>query len=133
MELEGVKVDAAALAEFAAQLAKEMDVNRKKPSTGWREQRSTWNSPKQSRADPLRHFEDRRRAGRKPRPARHSTDEQTLAVLANDHEIVRCLMEFRVATKLKSTYADALPTTIWPATARVHTTYNQVMTTTGRL
>jgi DNA polymerase I len=42
-------------------------------------------------------------------------------------------LEHRAATKLKSTYADALPTAIWPRTGRVHTTYNQVMTTTGRL
>src|SRR5262249_34678206 len=37
------------------------------------------------------------------------------------------------ASKLKSTYADALPTAIWPKTGRVHTTFNQVMTATGRL
>jgi DNA polymerase-1 len=53
--------------------------------------------------------------------------------LAADHEIVRRLLEHRAATKLKSTYADALPAAIWPRTGRVHTTYNQVMTSTGRL
>src|SRR5438477_27061 len=53
--------------------------------------------------------------------------------LATDHEIVRRLLEYRTATKIKSTYADALPAAIWPKTGRVHTTFNQVMTTTGRL
>ena len=53
--------------------------------------------------------------------------------LAPDHEIVQRLLDYRAATKLKSTYADALPTAIWPRTGRVHTTYNQVMTSTGRL
>src|SRR5207253_5745443 len=53
--------------------------------------------------------------------------------LAPDHEIVQRLLEHRVASKLKSTYADALPAAIWPKTGRVHTTYNQVATTTGRL
>jgi len=43
------------------------------------------------------------------------------------------LLEYRAASKLKSTYADALPAAIWPATNRVHTTFNQVVTTTGRL
>ena len=42
-------------------------------------------------------------------------------------------MEYRAASKLKSTYADALPTAIRPETGRVHTTYNQVATATGRL
>src|SRR5205814_10121470 len=56
-----------------------------------------------------------------------------LTALAADHEIVRRLLEYRTASKIKSTYADALPTAIWPKTGRVHTTYNQMMTTTGRL
>src|SRR5712672_4317871 len=61
------------------------------------------------------------------------TDEQTLATLAPDNEIVQRLLEHRTATKLKSTYTDALPATISPKTGRVHTTYNQVITATGRL
>ncbi len=52
---------------------------------------------------------------------------------AGEHEIVQRLMEYRSLTKLKSTYADTLPEAIWPATGRIHTTYNQVMTSTGRL
>jgi DNA polymerase-1 len=70
---------------------------------------------------------------KKTRTGQYATDEQTLAVLAPDHEIVQRLLEYRAATKLKSTYADALPAAIWPKTGRVHTTYNQVMTATGRL
>jgi DNA polymerase-1 len=46
---------------------------------------------------------------------------------------VRRLLEYRAATKLKSTYADALPLAVLPRTGRVHTTYNQVATATGRL
>src|SRR4029077_11806185 len=63
----------------------------------------------------------------------YATDEQTLMSLAPDHEIVQRLLEHRTATKLKSTYADTLPAAIWPKTRRVHTTYNQVATATGRL
>ena len=46
---------------------------------------------------------------------------------------MRRLLDFRGATKLKSTYADTLPGAIWGRTGRVHTTYNQVVTATGRL
>jgi len=72
-------------------------------------------------------------APKKTRTGQYSTDEQTLATLAPDHEIVQRLLEYRAASKLKSTYADALPLAIWPKTGRVHTTFNQVVTTTGRL
>ena len=131
MEFEGVKVDAAALAEFAAQLAKEMDQSEK---TIYRLAGTTFNlnSPKQLGQvlfDILQIGGPRK----KTRTGQYSTDEQTLTALAADYEIVQRLLEYRTASKLKSTYADALPATISPATGRVHTTYNQVMTTTGRL
>jgi len=70
---------------------------------------------------------------KKTRTGQYATDEQTLAALAPDQLIVRKLLEHRAATKLKSTYADTLPTAIWPKTGRIHTTYNQVSTSTGRL
>jgi DNA polymerase I len=56
-----------------------------------------------------------------------------LLTLAGEHEIVRLLLEFRELSKLKSTYADTLPAAIWPRTGRVHTTYFQTATATGRL
>src|SRR5258708_30017526 len=62
---------------------------------------------------------------KKTKTGQYTTDEQTLTALASDHEIVRRLLEYRTASKLKSTYADALPETIWPITGRIHTTYNQ--------
>ena len=131
MEHEGVKVDAAALAEFAAQLAKEMDLSEK---TICRLAGTPFNlnSPRQLGQilfDVLKICG----APRKTKTGQYATDEQTLLALAPDHEIVQRLLEYRVASKLKSTYADALPLAIWPETGRVHTTYNQVMTSTGRL
>ena len=131
MEYEGIRVDAAALADFAAQLAKEMDVSEK---TIYRLAGTTFNlnSPRQLGQilfDILKIGD----APKKTKTGQYSTDEQTLAALAPDHEIVQRLLEHRAASKLKSTYADALPATIWPKTGRVHTTYNQVMTSTGRL
>jgi len=70
---------------------------------------------------------------RKTKTGQYSTDERTLAELAPDHEIVRRLLEYRGMTKLKSTYVDALPAAIWPKTGRVHTTFQQTATSTGRL
>ncbi len=131
MEFEGIKVDAAALADFATQLSKEMDESEK---AVYRLAGTTFNlnSPRQLGQilfDILKIGD----APKKTKTGQYSTDEQTLAALAADHEIVQRLLEYRTASKLKSTYADALPEAIWPKTGRVHTTYNQVMTTTGRL
>jgi DNA polymerase-1 len=131
MEFEGIKVDAAALADFAAQLSKEMDESEK---AVYRLAGTTFNvnSPRQLGQilfDILKIGD----APKKTKTGQYATDEQTLAALAADHEIVQRLLEYRTASKLKSTYADALPQAIWPKTGRVHTTYNQVMTTTGRL
>ena len=50
-----------------------------------------------------------------------------------EHQIVRDLLAFREASKLKSTYVDALPNSIFPKTGRIHTTFHQLMTATGRL
>ena len=62
-----------------------------------------------------------------------STAEAVLAELAMDYEIPKFILEYRSLTKLKSTYTDALPEQINPATGRVHTSYNQAVTATGRL
>ncbi len=62
-----------------------------------------------------------------------STDESVLADLADSHVLAAKLLEYRQLTKLKSTYIDALPKLINPRTGRVHTTFNQSGTETGRL
>ena len=61
-----------------------------------------------------------------------STDEKTLAKLVDDHPVVRKILEYRACAKLKSTYVDKLPTLI-DENGRVHTTYSQAFTETGRL
>jgi DNA polymerase-1 len=131
MEFEGVRVDAAALAEFAAQLSKEMDQSEK---TICRLAGTPFNlnSPRQL-GQILFDVMKICAAPKKTKTGQYATDEQTLVALAPDHEIVQRLLEYRTASKLKSTYADALPQAISPKTGRVHTTYNQVMTSTGRL
>jgi len=63
----------------------------------------------------------------------YSTDVGVLQELAKENELPRVVLEYRSLTKLKSTYVDALPKLINPATGRVHTSYNQTVTATGRL
>jgi len=62
-----------------------------------------------------------------------STNVDVLTALAVDHEIVARVLEYRSVSKLKNTYADALPKMINPQTGRVHTSFNQAVTATGRL
>ena len=62
-----------------------------------------------------------------------STDESVLQELAENYDIAVVLMEHRSLSKLKSTYIDKLPQQINAKTGRVHTSYNQVVTVTGRL
>ena len=131
MEFEGIRVESGALAEFSGQLSREMDQLQKSLcQAAGRE--FNLNSPRQLGEilfDVMKICE----APKKTKTGQYATDEQTLLALAPEHEVVRQLLDYRAASKLKSTYADALPTAIWPKTNRVHTTYNQVATATGRL
>ncbi|WP_294911933.1 DNA polymerase I [Tatumella sp. UBA2305] len=62
-----------------------------------------------------------------------STSEEVLAELALDHPLPKVILEHRGLSKLKSTYTDKLPQMINPLTGRVHTSYHQAVTATGRL
>lgn len=62
-----------------------------------------------------------------------STDTEVLTKLAQQHDLPLELLAYRSLSKLKSTYIDALPKLINPRTGRVHTSYNQTVTATGRL
>ncbi len=61
------------------------------------------------------------------------TDEATLMTLEGAHPIIADILQYREASKLKSTYVDALPTHIQPKTGRIHTTFHQLVAATGRL
>ncbi|MDR2340539.1 MAG: DNA polymerase I [Deltaproteobacteria bacterium] len=63
----------------------------------------------------------------------YSTDNDVLASLAPNNEIARLLIEYRELSKLKNTYADKLPLSVNPQTKRIHTSFNQTLTATGRL
>ncbi len=63
----------------------------------------------------------------------YSTDTSVLETLSESHPLPAMILEYRSLTKLKNTYIDVLPTLINPATGRIHTTFNQTVTATGRL
>jgi len=63
----------------------------------------------------------------------YSTSVAVLQELAANHPIAQLALEYRQLAKLKSTYADALPLLIHPQSGRIHTSYNQTVTATGRL
>ena len=62
-----------------------------------------------------------------------STDEKVLAELAEEYELPKVLLEHRTLSKLKSTYTDKLPNQVSLSTCKVHTSFHQAVTTTGRL
>ena len=62
-----------------------------------------------------------------------STDEKVLAELAEEYELPKVLLEHRTLSKLKSTYTDKLPNQVSQSTGKVHTSFHQAVTTTGRL
>lgn len=131
MEAEGVRIDPTALAEIGTQLAATMaDLEtRVFEAAGTR---FNLNSPKQVGEilfDRLKLID----GAKKTKTGQFKTDEQTLATLSGSHPIVADLLAYREAAKLKGTYVDALPTAIFPPTGRVHTTFLQLMTATGRL
>ena len=62
-----------------------------------------------------------------------STDVEVLERLAREHELPRLVLEYRQLTKLRSTYAEALPRLVNSRTGRIHTSFNQAVASTGRL
>ena len=71
--------------------------------------------------------------GLKKTKSGYSTDADALEKLAAVHPLPRLIMEYRALAKLKSTYSDALPALIDPADGRLHTSFHQALTATGRL
>ena len=70
---------------------------------------------------------------RKTKTGQYSTNEEKLSELAQEHEIVADLLAYRSLAKLKSTYVDALPKLVRKRTGRIHSSFNQALTATGRL
>lgn len=129
MEINGVSIDK----EYLAVLSSEMDKKLEKITKRVYEmagEEFNINSPKQ-----LSHilFEKLHLPIIKKTKTGVSTDESVLTKLAEKHALPKTLMEYRELAKLKSTYVDTLPELVNPATGRVHTSFNQTVTATGRL
>jgi DNA polymerase I len=71
--------------------------------------------------------------GRKTATKSYSTDHKVLESLRDEHAVIPLLLDYRQVFKLKSTYVDPLPLLVKPQTGRVHTSFNQFVTATGRL
>jgi DNA polymerase-1 len=131
MEQAGVKIDTAALSQMSSELERESTFKAKEI---YEIAGSEFNisSPRQL-GDVLFNRLNL------PKPVKYgkgrtiSTAVDVLEALAEEHPIARKVLDYRQLTKLKSTYVDALPALITPATGRLHTTFGQTGTATGRL
>jgi DNA polymerase I len=129
MEREGLKLDAERLAEVGAGFGKQID-ELEKDIFELAEGEFTIGSPQQVGQILFEKLGlSRKRRGK----TGFSTDARVLAQIRDEHPIVEKIETWRELSKLKSTYLDTLPDLIDSDTGRVHTTFNQAATTTGRL
>ena len=129
MEREGLKLDAERLAEVGAGFGERI-ATLEREIFELAEEEFTIGSPQQVGRILFEKLGlSRKRRGK----TGFSTDARVLAQIRDEHPIVEKIEQWRELSKLKSTYLDALPDLIDPDTGRVHTTFNQAATTTGRL
>jgi DNA polymerase-1 len=130
MEWEGIRVDQSLLSRLGAELAADLDRLEREIAQVAGEDLNL-NSPRQLAAIL---FEKQQLPVLKKTKTGPSTDADVLAQLAMmGHDLPRLILEYRELQKLKSTYVDTLPTTVNPATGRIHTSFNQAGAATGRL
>jgi DNA polymerase I len=129
MEATGVRIDCDYLSAMSREFEKEISGLEARI---YKEAGREFNiaSPKQL-ADVL--FEERKLSPGKRTKTAFSTDVEVLERLAEKDELARLVLEYRSLTKLKGTYLDALPRMVSPKTGRVHCSFNQTGTATGRL
>ncbi len=131
MECEGVRIDTDALAAMSQQLETDIKVL-ETDIFATAETEFNLNSPKQL-GEVLFDKMNLVKNPKKTRTGQYATGEDVLSALESEHEIARKILDYRELQKLKSTYVDALPMLINPITGRLHTSYNQAVTATGRL
>ena len=131
MEDAGVKIDPAALGEMSVKLLREADAKARDIYERCGVEFNI-NSPKQL-GDVLFNKLALPIPVKYGKGKKISTAVDVLEGLAADHEVPRLVLEYRQLTKLKSTYVDALPALIRNQSGRVHTTFGQTGTATGRL
>jgi DNA polymerase I len=129
MEYEGIKIDMAALKSFSKDLQILLE-NYTSEIFKIAGTEFNINSPKQLQE--ILFTKLNLATGRKTKTG-FSTDARSLEYLRGEHEIIEYILNYRQVSKLKSTYADALPNLINKKTGRVHTSFNQTVASTGRL
>jgi len=131
MEMWGIKLNSAALIKLSSELYEDLERLKTKIFTLSGEEFNL-NSPQQ-----LAHIlfdKLKLPASRKTKITKgYSTSSSVLQELSRNFPVASHALEYRQLAKLKSTYADALPQLINPETGRIHTSYNQTVTATGRL
>jgi DNA polymerase I len=132
MELEGINLDVPFLKSMSVEMAVESAALEQKiyETAG---EKFNLASPKQL-GDIL--FDKLKIGGakqKKTKTGQYATGEEVLSYLANEHQIVKDILEWRQMVKLQSTYIDALPNQVDAKTGRVHTDYMQTVAATGRL
>ncbi len=132
MEMEGINLDANFLKSMSIDMQKDIDLFEQKiyETAG---EKFNLASPKQL-GDIL--FDKLKIGGakqKKTKTGQYATGEEVLSYLANEHQIVKDILEWRQMVKLQSTYIDALPNQVDIKTGRVHTDYMQTVAATGRL
>ena len=131
MESTGIALNVEYLQKFSQQLDKDLQQIEVEV---YKEAGEEFNlgSPKQLSVILFDKLELDRKKSRKTKTG-YSTNQAVLEKLKDDHVIIDRILEYRTLSKLKSTYVDALPALIRPDTKRVHTDFNQAVTSTGRL
>ncbi|MEK7447984.1 MAG: DNA polymerase I, partial [Planctomycetota bacterium] len=129
MEMSGIKIDKDFLRGLSDEFSERLKITRQKIYE-LSEGEFNIDSPKQLQ---VILFERLKLPVQKRTKTGFSTDSDVLAVLAPIHELPALILEYRSLAKLKSTYTDGFLELINPQTGRVHTSYNQSITATGRL
>ncbi len=132
MERNGVRVDLESLKDFTEHLRQEMREREVRIREMAGEPSLNISSPKQVGEVLFEklHLSDK---PKKNNNGSYSTDESTLLDLADKHPIIDEILEYRAVRKLLSTYIEPFPGYIEPSDGKVHTTFNQALTATGRL
>ncbi len=131
MEAEGIQVDRVALKELSGELEKDIQrMDKEIQEMGGT--KFNVSSPKQV-GDILFEVLKIMEKPKKTKTGQFATGEDVLTKLTGKHPIVGKILDYRELVKLKNTYVDTLPDLINPRTGRIHTSYSQVVASTGRL
>ena len=131
METEGIKIDTSYLKKLDKEFEEDLGKLKKEIFKKAGEEFNL-NSPKQLGEilfDKLKLVSK----AKKTKTGQYSTSEEVLSSLANDHKIIEKILEWRSLDKLQNTYVKSLPKEVSSLTNRIHSSFNQTVTTTGRL